>query len=77
MIGGASLAGGQGRVLGAFLGVLLVAMVNNAMVLYQVPVYWQQMVSGSILLVAVTSDILSQQLRRRRALRVTRTAPTA
>ena len=77
VIGGASLAGGQGRVLGAFLGVLLVAMVNNAMVLYQVPVYWQQMVSGSILLVAVTSDILSQQLRRRRALRVTRAAPTA
>lgn len=74
VIGGASLSGGQGRVLGAFLGVLLVAMVNNAMVLYQVPVYWQQLVSGSILLVAVASDILGQHLRARQALQAARTA---
>lgn len=65
VIGGASLAGGQGTVLGALLGVLLVSLANNGMVLFRVPVYWQQLVSGLILLLAVGFDTIAQRLRNR------------
>jgi len=65
VIGGASLAGGQGTVFGALLGVLLVSLANNGMVLLRVPVYWQQLVSGLILLLAVGFDTITQRLRAR------------
>lgn len=65
VIGGASLAGGQGTVAGALLGVLLVSLVNNGMVLLRVPVYWQQLISGLILLIAVGFDTITQRLRQR------------
>lgn len=65
VIGGASLAGGQGTVFGALLGVLLVSLANNGMVLLRVPVYWQQLVSGLILLLAVGFDTITQRLRTR------------
>lgn len=57
VIGGASLSGGEGTVLGAFLGIILVALVNNALVLLGVSVYWQQMVVGLVLLTAVIIDM--------------------
>ena len=62
VIGGCSLAGGTGTVLGSFLGVLLMALVGNAFNLLGVSVYWQQTAMGSILLIAVLMDVL----RRRR-----------
>jgi ribose transport system permease protein len=58
VIGGCSLAGGEGTVLGAFLGVLLMALVRNAFNLLGVSVYWQQAAMGSILLFAVLLDVL-------------------
>ena len=57
VIGGASLSGGEGTVLGAFLGIILVALVNNALILLGVSVYWQQMVVGLVLLTAVIIDM--------------------
>jgi len=57
VIGGASLTGGEGTVLGAFLGIILVALVNNALVLLGVSVYWQQLVVGLVLLSAVIIDV--------------------
>ena len=62
VIGGCSLAGGEGTMLGSFLGVLLMVLVVNAFNLLGVSVYWQQAVMGTILLVAVLIDVL----RRRR-----------
>ena len=46
VIGGASLRGGEGTVLGAFLGVIFVALVNNAMTMLAVSIYWQMIVTG-------------------------------
>lgn len=57
VIGGASLTGGQGTVFGALLGIILVALVNNALVLLNVSVYWQSLVTGIVLLVAVIADV--------------------
>ncbi|MBX6351214.1 MAG: ABC transporter permease [Clostridia bacterium] len=62
VIGGASLMGGEGTVLGAFLGAFLLAMVSNASVILGVSIYWQGIVTGVILIVVVTADMV---LRRR------------
>jgi len=62
VIGGCSLAGGVGSMLGSFLGVLLMALVTNSFNLLGVSVYWQSAAMGLILLVAVLADVL----RRRR-----------
>lgn len=65
IIGGASLNGGKGTVLGALLGLIFVGFINNGMVQLRVPVYWQNLAMGVILLLAVGSDTLSQRLRAR------------
>jgi ribose transport system permease protein len=58
VIGGASLRGGEGSVLGAFLGVIFVALINNAMIMLAVSIYWQMVVTGIVLTVAVALDML-------------------
>ncbi|UOF91016.1 ABC transporter permease [Fodinisporobacter ferrooxydans] len=61
VIGGASLTGGEGTVLGALLGSLLVGLVNDALVLLNVSVYWQSLVTGFVLIAAVTLDVLTHR----------------
>lgn len=56
IIGGASLKGGEGTIIGAFLGSLLMALITNGLNLLGVDVYWQSFVLGSTLLVAVMLD---------------------
>jgi ribose transport system permease protein len=58
IIGGASINGGKGTIIGAFLGVLLLGLINNILVLTNVSVYWQGIVSGTILILAVATDVL-------------------
>jgi len=64
VIGGCSLAGGEGSILGALLGVLLMAFINNGLVLLNVSIYWQGIVSGVILIAAVAFDMLSKRSAR-------------
>ena len=64
VIGGASLAGGEGSVIGAAIGVLLLAVVEDAVILLNVAVFWQQLVVGVMLIVAVAVDVLMQKIRR-------------
>ena len=64
VIGGASLRGGEGTVLGAFLGVIFVALVNNAMTMLAVSIYWQMIVTGAVLVAAVALDMLVRRRRR-------------
>jgi len=61
IIGGCSLAGGKGTMLGSFLGVLLMGLVSNAFNLLGVSIYWQQAVMGAILLFAVLIDVLRRR----------------
>lgn len=67
IIGGCSLRGGKGTVIGGLLGLIFVGFINNGMTLLRVPVYWQQLSMGVVLLLAVGFDTLSQrwQLRSR------------
>jgi ribose transport system permease protein len=61
IIGGASLSGGEGSVLGAFLGALFMGMLANALNLLGVDVYWQNFVTGFILIIAVVVDVLNER----------------
>ncbi len=63
IIGGASLQGGEGTVVGAFLGCVLMALIANAMTLLNVSVYWQTFVTGFTLLLAVLIDRLGNAKR--------------
>jgi ribose/xylose/arabinose/galactoside ABC-type transport system permease subunit len=65
VIGGASFTGGTGSILGASLGVILIAIINNGFVLLNGSPNWQQAVSGIILLVAVGVDALRTRKERR------------
>lgn len=61
IIGGASLSGGEGSVLGAFLGAAFMAILANSLNLLGVDVYWQNLVTGLILIIAVVIDVLNEK----------------
>jgi ribose/xylose/arabinose/galactoside ABC-type transport system permease subunit len=63
VLGGASLKGGEGRILGGLLGVLFIALVENAMIINRVGVFWQGIVIGSVLLLSVSLDRFKSQGR--------------
>lgn len=67
IIGGASLNGGEGSVFGAFLGALFMGMLANALNLLGVDAYWQNFITGLILIVAVVFDVINE---RRKAGRI-------
>jgi len=56
ILGGASLTGGKGTVWGALIGVVFIAMVNNIMLIAQISTYWQSIVTGTVLVLAVAMD---------------------
>jgi ribose transport system permease protein len=56
VIGGASLAGGQGTIFGAIIGAAIMAVVRNSFVLLQVPSYAQQITIGVVIIAAVSAD---------------------
>jgi ribose transport system permease protein len=61
ILGGASLSGGQGKILGAFLGAAFMGIVGNILILTRVSGYWQEVILGLILIVAVGLDQILQR----------------
>ncbi len=61
IIGGASLSGGEGTVLGAFLGTLFLGVLANALNLLGVDVYWQNLLTGLMLILAVVFDAANER----------------
>jgi ribose transport system permease protein len=61
VIGGCSLSGGEGTILGAILGLVFMALVTNALTLFGVSIYWEGVVTGTILTAAVSLDMLSRR----------------
>ena len=49
VLGGASLKGGEGSVIGGVLGVLFIALVQNAMIINGVGIFWQNIIIGLVL----------------------------
>jgi ribose transport system permease protein len=56
VLGGASLSGGVGTIFGAFLGVLFMALLQNAMIIAGINPFWQLIVVGIVLLISVGLD---------------------
>jgi ribose transport system permease protein len=56
VIGGTSLSGGRGSVLGTVLGAIIIGVLNNGLVLLNVSPFWQQVVKGLVILIAVIID---------------------
>ncbi len=71
IIGGTSLIGGEGSIFGAVLGVLMLNIINNGLVLLNVSVFWQDLISGAILITAVTVDFMSQKNKARKRIQKT------
>ena len=61
VIGGMSLSGGEGTIIGAILGLIFMALVTNALTLFGVSIYWEGVVTGTILTAAVSFDMLSRR----------------
>jgi ribose transport system permease protein len=56
VIGGTSLNGGRGSIMGTVLGCLIIGVLNNGLVLLEVSPFWQQVIKGVVILVAVAVD---------------------
>lgn len=63
VIGGTSLAGGEGTVFGTLIGAAMMGVIRNALILLRVSVYWQTVVIGLVIVAAVTLDVLRQRNR--------------
>lgn len=62
IIGGTSMFGGSGSVVGSILGCLLLAVISNGLVLIRVDSFWQNLIFGIILLISVAIDKYRQKL---------------
>jgi rhamnose transport system permease protein len=65
VVGGVSIAGGSGTVVGAALGALFLALINNSLLLLQMPQELLQAIYGAVILVAIGADALLQRRERR------------
>jgi len=68
VVGGGAIFGGSGTVAGAALGALLLGTITSCLAVLQIPAFWQQAISGALLLSAITVDRLLA-LRLAKALR--------
>ncbi len=55
-LGGTSMSGGRGKITGTLIGVLIIAVLNNGLNILGVSSYWQDVVKGVVILIAVLSD---------------------
>jgi len=56
ILGGASLAGGKGSAFGALIGIVFIALIGNVMIIASVNPYWQSIIIGAVLVLAVALD---------------------
>ena len=65
VVGGASLAGGRGRIINTLIGALIIIFVQNGLNLNNIPTYMQTLTTGAIILIAVGLDIWGRTIRTR------------
>lgn len=61
IIGGTSMLGGSGTVLGIVLGATLMSVISNGMIIMNVSVYWQNIAIGAIIVLSVAIDLISKR----------------
>ena len=70
VIGGVSMTGGKGSVLGTTLGVLFMAVLNNGMVLTHIPTFYQSIAIGLVIVIAVSIDVVQQTMKEKKIVKV-------
>ncbi|MBR3272544.1 MAG: ABC transporter permease [Clostridia bacterium] len=68
VIGGVSMSGGRGSVVGALLGALIMAMIPKALPLLHIDALWQNMIKGVMILAVVVINVILQRVANRNAL---------
>nr|WP_255437464.1 ABC transporter permease [Thalassobacillus sp. CUG 92003] len=66
VLGGANLMGGRGSIKGTLLGVLLLAITENGLILARIDTFWQRVVVGLIILIAVSYDAIQNKRAERK-----------
>ena len=61
VIGGISVNGGKGSMLGAFLGAVIIGVLSNGLTIMNIGEYYQQVVKGLVLILAVAFDVLANK----------------
>ena len=61
VIGGTSLAGGKGSIIGTVIGALIISVLNNGLQIMSIPQEWQNVVLGLVILVAVYADMVRKK----------------
>ena len=62
IIGGTSMFGGSGSILGTVIGCVLFSVINNGLILMRIPSFWQNMIYGLILLISIALDRYRQNI---------------
>jgi ribose transport system permease protein len=63
ILGGTSFNGGIGGVAGTLVGALIISVLNNGLIIIGVPYFWQQVIKGIVIIVAVIIDIYRQRVK--------------
>jgi ribose transport system permease protein len=61
VIGGTSLAGGKGTIVGTVIGALIISVLNNGLQIMSIPQEWQNVILGCVILVAVYADMMRKK----------------
>ena len=64
VIGGTSLMGGHGSVLGLLIGAAVMGVIRNGLVLMEVSAYWQDLIIGAIIVLAAILDVVRSRRRK-------------
>ncbi len=65
VLGGTSLAGGRGTILGTIVGAFVIGVLRNGMLLENVSPFWQMIITGFVIVLAVIIDQVQQRLQER------------
>lgn len=68
VLGGTSMAGGVGTIGGTIIGVLVITVLNDGMVMMGVSTFWQMVIKGVVIVVAVVIDLVQKDLQKKAAL---------
>ena len=70
VVGGTNVMGGYGSVFGTVLGVVFMAVINNALVIMHIPTFYQKIVLGIVIVTAVSIDVIQHTIKTRNMVKV-------
>ncbi len=69
VLGGTAFTGGTGTIFGTLLGVLIMQSFNTGLIMLNVPIFWQYVARGALLVIALTFDYFRKKNREKKLLR--------